>query len=167
METQKRDFSIWDGDGLPNDDDEAINLLTKDLGMVMPEIEALISANKMEAYVNEKVARGQEGETKEWYLVITRYFWRRVERLRAIMKKLEENVDEEMRLTDEIIAKIEDRNNKRNKIAYEYGWLLQSRHSNDLNWEKINNAIVERWSISALGYIKDKAWKIVQANASR
>jgi hypothetical protein len=57
-----------------------------------------------------------------------------------------------------------DTNNKRNEIAFEYGRLLQSYGTEGLNWQRVNRAIIERWSESGLSYIKNRAWKIVESN---
>jgi hypothetical protein len=43
----------------------------------------------------------------------------------------------------------------RDDAAQRYGWALQR---DDINWPVVNEAIIARWSKSALSYIKRKAW---------
>jgi hypothetical protein len=47
---------------------------------------------------------------------------------------------------------------KRNDIAKTYALAIRSSEVNDVDWAKVNAAIVERWSVSALHWIKDRAW---------
>lgn len=49
---------------------------------------------------------------------------------------------------------------KRKSIAQTYAFGIGS--SEDINWKRINEAIVKRWSISGLNYIKRIAWKMVE-----
>jgi len=44
----------------------------------------------------------------------------------------------------------------RKDIAKTYALALRSSEPTD--WERVNRAIIERWSLSALGWIKTKAW---------
>lgn len=62
-------------------------------------------------------------------------------------------------LTSELVAKVEDRQNKRNYIALEYAHALSSQITPD--WPVVNAAIKARWSMSGLRYVKDRAWKWV------
>ncbi len=48
----------------------------------------------------------------------------------------------------------------RDSVAVTYAFGLVG--SEDIDWAKVNCAIMERWSVSALEYIKAKAWKMVQ-----
>ena len=46
----------------------------------------------------------------------------------------------------------------RDEIAVEYARLLAN--GPEWPWETLNLAIVDRWSMSGLRYIKEKAWKL-------
>ena len=62
---------------------------------------------------------------------------------------------------DEILEQIADKKQKRNDIAKTYiGVLAVPFFMKDtIDIPKINKAIINRWSMSGLKYIKDKAWK--------
>lgn len=45
------------------------------------------------------------------------------------------------------------------KVTYAFG-LLTPR---EVDWRRVNEAIVERWSVSALAYVKEGAWRRVRA----
>ena len=47
---------------------------------------------------------------------------------------------------------------KRRDVALTYGLALRGDHSR-VDWPEVNRAIVDRWSIAALKWIKDFAWK--------
>ncbi len=38
---------------------------------------------------------------------------------------------------------------------------MRALHMSNVNWHDVNAAIVERWSVSALKYIKERAWEIL------
>lgn len=78
------DAENWTGDGLPEDEDEAVELL-RALGPLPFEFDAMVNACKREAWVREHVARH---ENREWHLTVTRYLWRRVERLRGLRERV-------------------------------------------------------------------------------
>lgn len=59
-----------------------------------------------------------------------------------------------------LIADIRDRANTRDDIAVMYAEYLNRDH---WDWSVINGAIVERWSMSGLRYVKDKAWRLAEA----
>lgn len=46
---------------------------------------------------------------------------------------------------------------RRNDIAITYCYCLNNLN---LNWSKINKAIIDRWSLSGLKYIKKEAYKL-------
>jgi len=48
-------------------------------------------------------------------------------------------------------------------IAITYSLALKSEECDNLDWGKINNAIIERWSRSGLERIKKQAWKMLAA----
>ena len=47
---------------------------------------------------------------------------------------------------------------KRDDVALTYA--LAMRSSEETDWKAVNEAIIERWSMSALRYIKERAWGI-------
>ena len=47
---------------------------------------------------------------------------------------------------------------KRIDIAKSYALALRSSERGSIDWKKVNAAIIERWSIAALKWIKAKAW---------
>jgi len=67
----------------------------------------------------------------------------------------------ELRMCEKIILdEIANKVFKRNSIALTYALAMMS--SEKVDWAKINQAIVERWSLSGLEYIKKRAWKIMR-----
>ena len=58
---------------------------------------------------------------------------------------------------DTILNEIEHKECKRKNIALTYYFCMVS--SEEVDWGKINKAIMERWSRSGLNYIKTEAWK--------
>ena len=57
-----------------------------------------------------------------------------------------------------ILQEITDKNFIRDDIAITYAFCIDS--SEKPNFSKINKAIIDRWSRSALKYIKSEAWKL-------
>ena len=57
-----------------------------------------------------------------------------------------------------IIEEIADRRLKRRNISQTYVLLLKHSECRSLDWAKINRAIIERWSVSGLVWIKTNAW---------
>ena len=55
-----------------------------------------------------------------------------------------------------ILEEIANPKMKRKDVAQSYAWALRS--SDKIDWAKINRAIMERWSLSALEWIKNRAW---------
>ena len=51
----------------------------------------------------------------------------------------------------------------RNDLAWDYLDLLRTLPADSLTWKVLNEAIVRRWSLAGLRYIKEKAWKIARA----
>jgi len=56
-----------------------------------------------------------------------------------------------------ILNEISHKECKRKHIALTYYFCMAS--SEEVDWGKINKAIIERWSHSGLNYIKTEAWK--------
>ena len=59
-----------------------------------------------------------------------------------------------------ILNEISHKKCKRNDVALTYYFCMVS--SEDINYEKVNKAIIERWSFSGLEYIKKEANKWFQ-----
>jgi hypothetical protein len=56
-----------------------------------------------------------------------------------------------------VLDSVSDVFTTRDDVALTYALALRTNANTD--WHKINAAIIERWSPSALEYIKRKAWK--------
>lgn len=50
----------------------------------------------------------------------------------------------------------------RDEMAWEYARWIANEFTND--WGQINEAIIRRWSVSGLLYIKRRAWSYVQGD---
>lgn len=61
-----------------------------------------------------------------------------------------------------MLAAIADPTCTRDDVAVDYAAALLA-YGPSGEWREINEAIIERWSMSALRYIKEKAWKIVRS----
>jgi hypothetical protein len=57
--------------------------------------------------------------------------------------------------TNTLLAEIANPKMKRRDVAQTYYFALRSSHPTD--WGKVNRAIIERWSMSALVWIKESA----------
>ena len=57
-----------------------------------------------------------------------------------------------------LLSEIADPRMKRNDVAQTYALTLRSSERSQVDWGKINRAIIARWSLSALTWIKTKAW---------
>ena len=60
-----------------------------------------------------------------------------------------------------ILQEIADKNFTRDSIALTYAFCRDAKKTQNINFRTINEAIVKRWSLSALGYIKEKAAKLI------
>lgn len=58
-----------------------------------------------------------------------------------------------------IMREIADPALKRDDVALTYAYAI--RQDADMDWPAVNHAIIERWSMAALKYIKDRAWRYV------
>jgi len=63
----------------------------------------------------------------------------------------------ELRCTETILEKIKDTRNKRKDVARLYRQLMCAKNCREHDWPTINRAIIARWSISGLLYIKNLA----------
>ena len=59
----------------------------------------------------------------------------------------------------QILWEIEDWKLTRDSVAITYAFCIRQRHEVDIRI--INRAIINRWSMSALEYIKKRAWKMM------
>lgn len=62
-------------------------------------------------------------------------------------------------MEESLIKKIKDKGNSINDVIKAYAETLMIDPK--LDWGRINDVIVKRWSKNALGVIKRKVWKIV------
>jgi len=58
--------------------------------------------------------------------------------------------------TNLIMQEIADKRVKRRSVAMTYAFAIRSSEKTD--WPKVNQAIINRWSPSALNWIKKQAW---------
>lgn len=58
--------------------------------------------------------------------------------------------------TNTLLREIADPKLYRDDIARTYALALNSSYVTD--WKRVNEAIIKRWSLSALKYIKERAW---------
>jgi hypothetical protein len=60
----------------------------------------------------------------------------------------------------QLLSEIADPRMKREDVALTYAFGL--RQPNEVDWPRVNNAIIDRWSMNALKWIKTYAWKRVR-----
>jgi hypothetical protein len=58
-----------------------------------------------------------------------------------------------------LLSEIGNKESSRDDVAATYARYV--RHA-DIDWLRVNKEIVERWSTSALTYIKTKAWELAE-----
>ena len=80
------DLSIWNGDGLPEDDDEALDIF---LDLFDFEIDEIIDACKRTAWVHEKTAAHEDYDAN---IAMARFFWRRTARWIELRKQYEQQM---------------------------------------------------------------------------
>ncbi len=61
-----------------------------------------------------------------------------------------------MLCTEVLLQEISDERFYRRDVAKTYALAIKS--SAETDWEKVNRAIIRRWSVSALRWIKHQAW---------
>ena len=59
----------------------------------------------------------------------------------------------------QILREIADERMTRDDVALSYAFAL--RQADECDFSAINHAILDRWSMAALRYIKAKAWRLV------
>lgn len=57
----------------------------------------------------------------------------------------------------QILGEIADKRMRRRDVAQSYSLILRDQRD-QVDWAKINHAILERWSPHALNWIKEQAW---------
>jgi hypothetical protein len=62
----------------------------------------------------------------------------------------------------DVLTAIRDPSCTRDDVAVEYATALRA-YGPSGEWREINEAIMARWSMAALRYIKTKAWKLAAA----
>ena len=60
-------------------------------------------------------------------------------------------------MTDILISEIMDKKLRRKDIARTYRTAMEIQRDKT-DWRKVNQSIIDRWSVSALNYIKKLAW---------
>ncbi|MGH8525108.1 MAG: hypothetical protein ACREXY_13120 [Gammaproteobacteria bacterium] len=58
---------------------------------------------------------------------------------------------------EQILREIADKRVTRDDVALTYAFCV--RQAADVNYKQVNQAIIDRWSLAALKYIKEKAWR--------
>jgi hypothetical protein len=58
-----------------------------------------------------------------------------------------------------ILREIADKRMTRDDVAQTYAFCIRQQEVDRVDFGVINCAIVERWSASALGYVKAQAWQ--------
>jgi hypothetical protein len=62
--------------------------------------------------------------------------------------------------TATLLQEIAEPGLKRNDIALTYRMAMESSERQLVDWPKVNEAIIKRWSLAGLIYIKNRAWKL-------
>lgn len=60
----------------------------------------------------------------------------------------------------QILREIADKRMTRDDVKLTYAFALYQQ--NEVDFAKVNRAIMDRWSIAALRYIKDGAWRLAR-----
>ena len=60
---------------------------------------------------------------------------------------------------DALLREIAEPELHRKDVALTYAFAVRSSENATINWSKVNGAIIERWSMSALEWIKREAWR--------
>jgi hypothetical protein len=65
-----------------------------------------------------------------------------------------------------LLREIATKELNREDIAQTYAMAIVSTEARNklIDWKKVNEAIVERWSPSAREWIKNQAWKIIESH---
>jgi hypothetical protein len=52
----------------------------------------------------------------------------------------------------------------RDEAAEEYAGMLELNGTAWAEWHSVNEAIIQRWSVSGLRYVKERAWQLICAD---
>lgn len=63
-----------------------------------------------------------------------------------------------------LLGEIADKRLKREDVAQTYALTLMSSERDQVDWFRVNRAIMARWSMAGLKWIKKRTWKIVTTN---
>lgn len=64
-----------------------------------------------------------------------------------------------------ILREIADPRMTRDDIALTYAFAIRQHgrtSTNEFDYARVNQAIIDRWSLAALKYIKEKAWRLLK-----
>ena len=61
----------------------------------------------------------------------------------------------------QLLREIADKRMTRDDVKLTYAFAI--RQADEVDFAKVNAAILDRWSMAALRYIKDGAWRLVNA----
>lgn len=64
----------------------------------------------------------------------------------------------------QLLREISDPRMKRDDVALTYAFAIRQAQElgESIDYARVNGAIMERWSMAALKYIKERAWKYVE-----
>lgn len=65
----------------------------------------------------------------------------------------------------QLLREIADKRMTRDDVMLTYAFAI--RQHDEVDWPKVNAAILDRWSMAALRYIKDGAWRLVNEQRRR
>ena len=69
------------------------------------------------------------------------------------------------KFTNQIIEDCKGGHIKRKGIVPSYAWLISQMGLygvDEIDFKSINQAIIKRWSVAGLIYIKEQAWKMIE-----
>lgn len=61
-----------------------------------------------------------------------------------------------------LLREIADPRMKRNDVALTYAFAIRQMDRDKIDFAKVNRAIMDRWSLAGLTYIKKRAWEYAQ-----
>jgi hypothetical protein len=64
-----------------------------------------------------------------------------------------------------ILDEIKHQGLKRDDVAATYAFIIRDGGVSSEDLRRVHLAIIDRWSLSALKYIKERAWKLVEGRA--
>lgn len=64
----------------------------------------------------------------------------------------------------QLLREIADKRMTRDDVKVTYAFAI--RQADEVDFAKVNRAIIDRWSMAALRYIKEGAWRMVSAQVA-